>query len=304
MTPSSLAVASPLLGSQTPTYACRPPAASTVGPEATEIMAAAGVDLDPWQSDFLDTSMGRDVAGRWVASECGLVVPRQNGKGEPIAARVLWGALFGGERLILWTSHEVKTNLESFFKLRSLIEGCPDLDFHVRVIREANGSEGVYFRNGARVRFIARSRSSGRGFSPQLVIFDEAYDLDDPAIAALIPTLSAQDAPQRWYVSSAPHPYSAVLRRVMTRGREGEATRLAYAEFCAPDAAASDEPEAWAAANPALGVRISPEAIEDGRARLRSTTARRSAEPPERRSIRRAGSSRPTTCTSCSGMAS
>lgn len=37
--------------------------------------------------------------------------------------------------------------------------------------------------------------------------------------------------------------------------------RLAYFEWSAPDDAADDDPEAWAEANPALGIRISPDAI-------------------------------------------
>ena len=38
-------------------------------------------------------------------------------------------------------------------------------------------------------------------------------------------------------------------------------SRLAYFEWSAPDGAAHDDPEAWAQANPALGIRISPDFI-------------------------------------------
>jgi hypothetical protein len=38
-------------------------------------------------------------------------------------------------------------------------------------------------------------------------------------------------------------------------------TRLAYFEWSAPDDAEYDDPEAWAQANPALGIRISPDFI-------------------------------------------
>jgi hypothetical protein len=38
-------------------------------------------------------------------------------------------------------------------------------------------------------------------------------------------------------------------------------TRLAYFEWSAPDDASHDDPEAWAQANPALGIRINPEFI-------------------------------------------
>jgi hypothetical protein len=45
-------------------------------------------------------------------------------------------------------------------------------------------------------------------------------------------------------------------------------TRLAYFEWSAPDSAEHDDPEAWAQANPALGIRISPDAIETERTAL------------------------------------
>lgn len=45
-------------------------------------------------------------------------------------------------------------------------------------------------------------------------------------------------------------------------------TRLAYFEWSAADDAEHDDPEAWAQANPALGIRISPDAIETERGAL------------------------------------
>ena len=45
-------------------------------------------------------------------------------------------------------------------------------------------------------------------------------------------------------------------------------TRLAYFEWSAGDDASHDDPEAWAQANPALGIRISPDFIETERGAL------------------------------------
>jgi hypothetical protein len=74
----------------------------------------------------------------------------------------------------------------------------------VKAIHRSNGNEGIELRSGARLKFVARSKGSGRGFSADLVILDEAYALTSEQMAALIPTLSSRPNPQIWYTSSPP----------------------------------------------------------------------------------------------------
>jgi phage terminase large subunit-like protein len=116
------------------------------------------------------------------------------------------------------------------------------------------------------LRFVARSRHSGRGFTGDRVILNEAYNLSDKTLAALLPTMSARSVtgnPQLWYVSSAPlnTVESAVLRRLCRRGRRGS-SGLAYIEYSARPDSDLDDRQAWAAANPSFGVRISESFIE------------------------------------------
>jgi hypothetical protein len=190
-----------------------------------------------------------------------LIEPRQNGKGSVLEARVLAGMFLFGERLILWSAHEFKTASEAFQRVKSLIESTPSLNSRVKSIRTAAGQEGIELHNGSRLRFVARSKGSGRGFSPDLVILDEAYALTDEQIAALMPALSARPNAQVLYTSSAPLPDSLVLKRVCVRGRKGSAG-LAYFEWCADW---DDDPEiesTWVKANPAYGRRIFAAAIQ------------------------------------------
>src|SRR5690606_18071339 len=139
-------------------------------------------------------------------------------------------------------------------------ENAPHLARRVARVRTAAGSEGIELTNGARLRFIARSRGAGRGFSADCILLDEAYALTDEQMSAILPTLSARPNTQTWYTSSAPLPDSVVLRRLMRRGREG-APGLTYLEWCADDDADSDDEQAWRQANPALGTRLSLEAV-------------------------------------------
>jgi phage terminase large subunit-like protein len=255
-----------LFGSQTPTYLSVPPAVGSAGAEAVDLAASAGLVLDPWEALVLEHTLGeRDRKGKkWSAFEIGVVVPRQNGKGSILEARELAGLFLFGERLILHSAHQFKTCVEHFRRVMSLIESTPDLERKVRRIYTASGAESIELVSGQRLRFVARSGGSARGFTGDLVVLDEAFELSADMMGALLPTLSARPNPQVWYTSSAPlaEAKSDVLRKVCKRGRAGTSPRLAYLEWCADRSQASDDREAWAAANPALGIRIEAEFIE------------------------------------------
>jgi phage terminase large subunit-like protein len=224
------------------------------GQEAIKLMVSASLELDEWQSDFLIDGMAT-LGDDWAADEAALIVSRQNGKTIDLIARALWGPTLGGEQLVLFTAHEFKTCREAFLLAKSLVETEAFQPFEPKV-SISHGKEGITFAGGSRLLFIARSRTSGRGFSPDCVILDEAFELNDLALAALKPSLAAAKAPQLWFASSAPHETSTVLRRLAIKGRAGEIERLAYSEWCAPDGLAPGDINAWEAANPALGSRI------------------------------------------------
>lgn len=247
-----------VVGRREPTYRMVPEASSSAGEEAIGLGERIGVTLDGFQEDILEDAMGRDSDGAWAADEVVGVLPRQNGKTVVAVLRALWGALEGGERLVLFTAHEFKTCREAFLLLRQWVEH-PALSSFEPKVSTSHGKEGVTFSNGARILFIARSRTSGRGFSPDLVILDESFELDDLALAALKPALSAGSSKQMWFLSSAPHDTSTVLRRLCLKGREGSAERMVYLEWCADDDAASGDVSALLQANPAVGTRLTLE---------------------------------------------
>jgi hypothetical protein len=247
-------------GSQEPRYRTVPDSLSSDGKIATDLAAIAGLILDPGQADVLEGWFGRNEAGKWSASEAAIIEPRQNGKGSILEAVVLAGLFLFNERLILWSAHEFKTCKEAFIRVRDLIEGCPSLAKRVKITRTGAGQEGIELKDGRRIQFIARSAGSGRGFSPDRVILDEAYALTDEQMSALMPALSARPDAQICYASSAPLAESTVLRRLGIRGRKGS-QGLAYFEWCAELSDASDDWAAVAAANPAFGRRIHADAI-------------------------------------------
>jgi phage terminase large subunit-like protein len=116
---------------------------------------------------------------------------------------------------------------------------------------------------------MARSSGSGRGFTGDTIILDEAYNLPHATLRAIFSTMSAKSIngnPQLWYTSSAGMENSEVLAQVRERGIKGD-KRLAFLEWSAPDDSDLDDRTAWALANPGLNIRISEEFVERERAR-------------------------------------
>lgn len=262
-------------GSQTPTIRSVPGYVSTSGPEAVELARVAGLDLDPWQQDALRDALGEGPTGRWAAFEVALLVARQNGKGGFFEARVLAGLFLLRERLILYSAHEFKTAAEMFRRIEGLIDGTPMMRKRVKSVSRSKGDEGIELTTGQRLRFVARSKSSGRGFSGDCNILDESQHLAEESVDALMPTMSARPNPQLLYGGSAPDKDIAPcdhMARVRRRALSGRDTGLVYLEWsadlcgrdCLPGCSEHDDPNdprVWAKTNPAMGYRISLEHI-------------------------------------------
>jgi hypothetical protein len=139
---SSLLV--PLLGEQRPRLESRPDAVASYGDLAVDFVTAAGMKLDDWQEYVLWAWHDINEDGDWAASECGLLVSRQNGKSEILIAYDLVRLFLfpmedGRRRNLLHTAHEVKTATESFEKLAGIIANNDVLMDLVEHVYTANG---------------------------------------------------------------------------------------------------------------------------------------------------------------------
>lgn len=250
--------------------------------DAAFLSSNYGLTPDDWQEDVLDAWLGRRRDGRWSAATCGLAVPRQNGKNGVIEVRELFGMVGLGERF-LHTAHEVKTARKAFLRIASFFENerqYPELAALVKEIRKTNGQEAVVLTNGGSVEFIARSRGSGRGFTVDVLVCDEAQDLTDEELAALLPTISAAPLgnPQVILTGTPPDPaknqQGEVFRRVRLDGESGRDPRLAWVDYGAADGALPDVDDraAWARHNPALGLRLALGEVERERALMSPET--------------------------------
>lgn len=257
------------LGVQRPRLLRLPPLkTSSAGAEAAELAEGAGLFLDPWQRWVLDEALAERDDGQWAAFECLLIVPRQNGKGGVLEALELAALFLHDVQLVVHSAHQFKTAREHFLRMQRLVRASDDLFSKVDHIWTGAGAEEIGLRNGARLTFVARSRGAARGFSGDLIVLDEAYQLPVEAVDAMIPALSAMPNPQVWYTSSAPHVDSHVLHAKRRQGLDGSNDRLFYAEWGNEADVDINDRDAWAEANPALGIRITEEFIENEQSAL------------------------------------
>ena len=237
---------------------------------------------EPWQRLILDDWL-REKRGRWASLTCGLAVPRQNGKNGALEVRELFGMVGRGEK-ILHTAHEVKTAQKHFRRLKHFFgsrAGDPDAKFPelnalVTEVRSVNGQEAIYLSNGGSVELVARSKNSGRGFTVDVLVMDEAQELSDDALEALMPTTSAAPLgnPQWIFTGTPPGPRAIgeVFTRVRVEALAGGSRRLCWHEWSVEpvegDPVDLDDRALWYATNPALGGRLQLDVIEGERARF------------------------------------
>lgn len=274
------------VGAQRPSFLHKP-AAEVVecddGLDFIDLAAAFGLVADPWQEGIITGLAGRGADGKLVAKRAGLSVPRQNGKNGALEVLELGQMVILG-RCVLHTAHEVKTGRKAFLRLASFFEENPELRAMVKSIRKVNGQEQILLTNGGSCEFIARSKSSGRGFTVDTLVMDEAQELTDEALEALLPTVSAGPAgdPQIVMTGTPPEPNSAygeVFRRTHDAAHEGSDGTLWWAEWAIQSADGvevdPDDESLWYAANPALGTRMSIGTVRAERAAMADASFRR-----------------------------
>lgn len=253
-----------------------PEYAETVGDEAIELARSCGLVLDDWQQAVVRDALGLLEDGfTFAAFQVGCVVPRQNGKGGIIEAIELAGLFLLDDKLVIHSAHQFDTSFEAFLRMETLLEANAELSSKVKNIYRAPGKEGITLRTGQRLRYKARTRGGGRGFTCDRLIYDEAMELPEAVIGATIPTLSTRPRPQVYYfgsaVDQAVHLNGHALTRLRARATAGE-KRIAYSEWGVdvetPDEvteAMLEDIEVAKSTNPAFGIRITEDFLKDER---------------------------------------
>ncbi|MBQ1791810.1 MAG: hypothetical protein II008_16660 [Oscillospiraceae bacterium] len=250
------------MGSQDPSVRIVPEYNQTDGGDAAYVLEMGGMYLDPWQSDALNDWMALNPIGRWLCRTCGGSVARQNGKSGLVEGRAESGMILYGEQ-VLYTAHLQKTSTETFEEMAAFFD-TPKLREYLKDVKTALGREQIILKSGARIKFLARTRNGGRGQHGDLLIFDEAQELDESQQASFLPAISASRNPQTIYVGTPPGPEAAgvVFRGIRDKAIAGETKTTAWFEFSVPEIGDITDRSRWAKTNPALGRRILETTIE------------------------------------------
>lgn len=250
------------MGNQEPSVRIAPRYQRTDGPDATKILYVGGLILDPWQAVILDDWMSIEPSGKWACKTCGGSVPRQNGKTGLVAGRAEAGMLMYNEQVI-YTAHLQKTATETFEEMAAFFD-TPKLRRYLKEVKTALGREQIILKSGARIKFLARTRNGGRGQHGDLLIIDEAQEMDSDQQASFLPAISASLNPQTIYTGTPPDPNAVgtVFRGIRDKALARQTRSASWFEFSVNEIGDVHDPHRWADTNPALGRRILLSTIE------------------------------------------
>lgn len=230
-----------------------------------------GKTLYPWQEWSLIHALEitGDIRKSWRFRFRTILieVARQNGKtvnSEGIASFFL-NVL--GVKSVFGTSLSLDKAEEVWEAVVSDQENTPDLSGEIDRVVRTNGSKRLILKGGRVYKVGAPTRRAGRGDSNDLVLLDEVREHRDwETWSASVASTNAKPNGLVICFSNAGDPDSIVLRQLrsqaiaaiegtkaMDLGGEVDAATLGLFEWSAPDGAATDDIDALAHANPAMG---------------------------------------------------
>lgn len=232
-----------------------------------------GINLLPWQRSVLYRWMAaeknEDGEYKWVNPECGLLVPRQNGKSELIIARIIGGMIFLGESLV-YTAHSDKTVnaikrrvLRFFYDAEEEIRDLLTEEFD----KEPKSFDYVELRNKGLCQFRTRTRTGGLGMTNDCLILDEDQEETDAQQEALLPTISAGKSQNSQTIRAGTPPSGGstgtVFMRVRTAVLDGKDTDTCWQEWSVESICDPHDEDAWYDANPSLGYFLMVRAVKN-----------------------------------------
>lgn len=191
-------------GNQKPTYSVIGNYADSNGKDVIEVFEEeGGSSFYPCQKLELELMLAVDELGAPAATSIGISKPRQNGKSYSARNYAAYKADFEHKR-VLYSAHHSSTTHKMFLELLNLFENperFPDFAADVKYIIKARGLEGIYFKDwtdengiiceGGCIEFQTRTNSGARGGTYSVIIIDEAQELTEDQLAAILPTISA-----------------------------------------------------------------------------------------------------------------
>lgn len=221
-----------------------------------------GTPFMPWQQYTADVAGERLPDGRYAYPIVVVTVPRQSGKTTALRAVGVDRGLSRDGCGVFYTAQTGKDARERW----------QDLTVQVRAsalgplatVRQAAGSERIVWPNGSMFRCFSPVATSLHGYTPPLVMLDEAFAHDqqtgDDLMGAIGPAQITIPHRQLWIVSTAGTASSVFLRRWVEAGR-AESPGVCILEWACPDDVDVYDPSRYHEWHPAVGNTITAEAI-------------------------------------------
>lgn len=232
---------------------------------ATELGAPLlGLDVTPVQQQLTDLLCAEQlVAGHRVPllSEVVVQLPRRSGKTTSILSTALGRCIATEGYQATYCAQSGTKSRERFYAtLKALRLNARRLTGWKA--RESRGEERLEFGNGSMLRFMPPLPASFRGDDSDLIVLDEAQEVDDETRAAVLgaalPLLDTRPAGQLVVAGTAGAHRSGLLWYALEQGRAG---RWGILEYGADDDEDLDDPHVWARVHPGIGTLTTADLI-------------------------------------------
>jgi hypothetical protein len=268
-----------LTGRQEPEFESKHPGDESEGDAVGIFGLRIGLRCMPWEWLTVRVIHSRQRVNEWgerlwthrdVVIEC----TRQQGKTLIIVLVILWRLAKYGDRIV-YTAQRWSTARDVFDRTVTVINRVPSLRRRLLAKPSKADNRGlILFRNGGKAEFGPRSQDFARGYTEvDLLIVDEAYDVDPGQEANLTGSQSAAQNPQTIYISTSPvadlHPNCQILAGLHRLGH-AHAPDLYYAIYAAPAHMSRDDRAAWAMAQPSYGVATNEREIRSKRQKAKT----------------------------------
>ena len=153
--------------------------------------------LDSTQRLVVQVMMAQADDGRWAAATTGREMARQNGKGDEIEVVELWGLVQRAEAILHTVHDAVLLASQTQQRMLGVLEGHADLRRKVKRKWQGTGQQMIEMVNGGVIWYRTRTGGGGRGVDDiDRLVIDEAQHATEEQLAAVSPTLLANDNPQ------------------------------------------------------------------------------------------------------------
>lgn len=227
------------------------PYTRSAGPQITATARLARIELDGAQQLCAEVIGAQAPGSGFAHFETVIFQPRQNGKSEVLLATILFALFVERAESVVFSSHAGRTSSAIFRRVRQAIARTPELGGRVGRVLNRLGAETLELESGQRLECVARSSGSGRGFVADVIILDEAHDLGEEQMAALLPAISTREHARIIYALSFADQHSTHLGQLRQRALSRTDPALAWLEWSMAEEDVTDDRSVWLATNPA-----------------------------------------------------